>query len=73
MEMAKRTSINFVLFNLLKYLIATNPDKDNIHQNVMIEAVKNTDARVKNNQSKTPGFPYSCTSMARASKRMCFN
>jgi poly(A) polymerase len=43
-------------FHLLKYLIASNPDKNNYSKSVMIEAVKNTDARVKNNQSKTPGF-----------------
>ena len=42
-------------FGLLKYLIATNPDND-YAKKVMLEAVKNTDSRVKNNQSKTPGF-----------------
>ena len=43
-------------FNLLRYLIAANPDRNDYSKRVMIEAIKNTDDRVKNNQSKTPGF-----------------
>ena len=42
-------------FGLLKYLVASSPDND-YAKKVMLEAVKNTDSRVKNNQSKTPGF-----------------
>ena len=42
-------------FGLLKYLVASSPDND-YAKKVMLEAVKNTDSRVKNNQSKTPGL-----------------
>lgn len=43
-------------FNLIKYLVTTNPDSDDFSKNMMLSALKNTDERVKNNQSVTPGF-----------------
>ena len=43
-------------FNLIKYLMITNPDSDDFSKNMMLSALKNTDERVKNNQSVTPGF-----------------
>jgi len=43
-------------FNLIKYLLTTNPDSDDFSKNMMLSALKNTDERVKNNQSVTPGF-----------------
>ena len=43
-------------FNLTKYLVTTNPDSDDFSKNMMLSALKNTDERVKNNQSVTPGF-----------------
>lgn len=43
-------------FNLIKYLVTTNPDSDDFSKNMMLSALRNTDERVKNNQSVTPGF-----------------
>ena len=43
-------------FNLIKYLVTTNPDSDDFSKNMMLSALKNTDERVKNNQSVSPGF-----------------
>ena len=43
-------------FNLIKYLVTTNPDSGDFSKNMMLSALKNTDERVKNNQSVTPGF-----------------
>jgi poly(A) polymerase len=43
-------------FNLIKYLVTANPDSDDFSKNMMLSALKNTDERVKNNQSVTPGF-----------------
>ena len=43
-------------FNLIKYLVTTNPDSDDFSKKMMLSALKNTDERVKNNQSVTPGF-----------------
>lgn len=43
-------------FNLNKYLILSNPDSSDFASNVMIHALRNTDDRVKNQQSITPGF-----------------
>ena len=43
-------------FNLIKYLVTTNPDSDDFSKNMMLSALKNTDERVKNSQSVTPGF-----------------
>lgn len=43
-------------FNLIKYLMITNPDSDDFSKNMMLSALRNTDERVKNNQSVTPGF-----------------
>ncbi|MDA0775490.1 MAG: polynucleotide adenylyltransferase PcnB [Proteobacteria bacterium] len=43
-------------FNLIKYLMITNPDSDDFSKNMMLSALRNTDERFKNNQSVTPGF-----------------
>ncbi len=43
-------------FNLIKYLVPTNPYSDDFSKKMMLSARKNTDERVKNNQSITPGF-----------------
>lgn len=43
-------------FNLIKYLMITNPDSDDFSKNMMLSALRNTDERIKNNQSVTPGF-----------------
>lgn len=43
-------------FNLIEYLVTTNPDSNDFSRNMMLSALKNTDERVKNNQSVTPGF-----------------
>ena len=43
-------------FNLNKYLVLSNPNKNEFSHNVMLQALRNTDNRIKNNQSVTPGF-----------------
>ena len=43
-------------FGLNKYLITTEPGKDEFTSNLITEALRNTDRRLKNNQSVTPGF-----------------
>ena len=43
-------------FNLNKYLVLSNPNKDEFSHNVMLQALRNTDDRIKNDQSVTPGF-----------------
>ncbi len=43
-------------FGLNKYLILTSPEKNEFTSRLIIEALRNTDNRLKNNQSITPGF-----------------
>ena len=43
-------------FGLNKYLILTSPKKNEFTSRLIIEALRNTDNRLKNNQSVTPGF-----------------
>ena len=43
-------------FGLNKYLITTEPGTDEFTSNLITEALRNTDRRLKNNQSVTPGF-----------------
>jgi len=43
-------------FNLNKHLIISNPEDSEFSHNIMIQALRNTDDRIKNNQSVTPGF-----------------
>ena len=43
-------------FGLNKYLILTSPKKNEFTSRLIIEAFRNTDKRLKNNQSVTPGF-----------------
>ena len=43
-------------FNLNKYLVLSNPNKNEFSHNVMLQALRNTDNRIKNDQSVTPGF-----------------
>ena len=43
-------------FNLNKYLVLSNPNKNEFSHNVMLQALRNTDDRIKNDQSVTPGF-----------------
>ncbi len=54
--MAEKNFNKLLSFDLNKYLIGTNPKKNRFTYNVMIEALKNTDKRLDNNQSVTPGF-----------------
>ena len=54
--MGKKNFTKLHSFNLIKYLVTTNPDSDDFSKNMMLSALKNTDERVKNNQSVTPGF-----------------
>ena len=43
-------------FDLNKYLVLSNPNVNDFSYNIMIQALRNTDTRIKNNQSVTPGF-----------------
>jgi len=43
-------------FNLNKHLVISNPEDSEFSHNIMIQALRNTDDRIKNNQSVTPGF-----------------
>ena len=43
-------------FNLNKHLVISNPEDREFSHNIMIQALRNTDDRIKNNQSVTPGF-----------------
>ena len=43
-------------FHLNKYLILSDPNRNDFASSVMIHALRNTDDRVKNQQSITPGF-----------------
>jgi poly(A) polymerase len=54
--MAEKNFKKLLSFGLNKYLVGTNPDANEFTYNVMIEALKNTDRRLANNQSVTPGF-----------------
>ena len=54
--MAEKNFKKLLSFGLNKYLVGTNPDANEFTYNVMIEALRNTDKRLANNQSVTPGF-----------------
>jgi poly(A) polymerase len=54
--MAEKNFKKLLSFGLNKYLVGTNPDANEFTYNVMIEALRNTDRRLANNQSVTPGF-----------------
>ena len=53
---AEKNFNKLVSFNLNKYLILTSPSNSHFSQNLIKESLKNTDKRVKNDQSVTPGF-----------------
>ena len=54
--MAEKNFNKLTSFSLNKYLILTNPKKNEFTSRLIIEALRNTDKRLKNNQSVTPGF-----------------
>ena len=54
--MGEKNFIKLCSFNLNKYLIISRPEKNDFSNDVIIQALKNTDDRVKNQQSITPGF-----------------
>ena len=54
--MAEKNFKKLLSFGLNKYLVGTNPDTNEFTYNLMIEALRNTDRRLANNQSVTPGF-----------------
>ena len=53
---AEKNFNKIVSFNLSRYLILTDSNSSNFSQKLIKEALKNTDKRVENNQSVTPGF-----------------
>ena len=57
---AEKNFLKLHKFNLLKYLVHTNPDQSNFAWSMIIEASKNTDTRVKEKKSVTPGFLMAC-------------
>ena len=54
--MAEKIFNKLTYFGLNKYLITTEPGTDEFTSNLITEALRNTDRRLKNNQSVTPGF-----------------
>tara|TARA_Y100000739_G_scaffold191798_1_gene171967 strand:- start:1376 stop:2608 length:1233 start_codon:yes stop_codon:yes gene_type:complete len=53
---AEKNFNKIVSFNLSRYLILTDSNSSDFSQQLIKEALKNTDKRVENNQSVTPGF-----------------
>ena len=54
--MAEKNFKKLTSFGLNKYLVSTNPEKNKFTSRVIIEALRNTDKRLINSQSVTPGF-----------------
>ena len=54
--MAEKNFNMLLSFDLNKYLILTNPVKNEFSNKLIIEALRNTDKRLKQNKSVTPGF-----------------
>ena len=54
--MAEKNFNKLTSFGLNKHLIITSPEKNEFASRLIIEALRNTDKRLKNNQSVTPGF-----------------
>ena len=54
--MAEKNFKKLTSFGLNKYLVSTNPEKNEFTSRVIIEALRNTDKRFINSQSVTPGF-----------------
>ncbi len=54
--MGEKNFIKLCSFNLNKYLIISRPEKNDFSNDVILQALKNTDDRFKNQQSITPGF-----------------
>ena len=54
--MAEKNFNKLVSFGLNKYLVSTNLNGCEFSNQLIIEALRNTDKRIKNNQSITPGF-----------------
>ena len=54
--MAEKNFKKLTSFGLNKYLVSTNPEKNEFTSRVIIEALRNTDKRLVNSQSVTPGF-----------------
>ena len=54
--MAEKNFLKLCSFKLNRHLILSHPNKSDFSNNVMIQALRNTDDRVKNDQSITPGF-----------------
>jgi poly(A) polymerase len=54
--MGEQNFIKLCTFGLNKYLILADPNKNEFSNSIMIQALRNTDLRIKNDQSVTPGF-----------------
>ena len=53
---AEKNCNKLTTFGLNKYLIGATPNVNKFTNNLIIEALRNTDKRILNNQSVTPGF-----------------
>ena len=53
---AEKNFNKLTTFGLNKYLIVATPNVNKFTNNLIIEALRNTDKRILNNQSVTPGF-----------------
>ena len=54
--MGEKNFVKLNSFNLNKYLLLSDPNKSDFANSVMVQALRNTDDRIKNEQSTTPGF-----------------
>ena len=54
--MAEKNFNKLTSFGLNKYLVTTDPQKNEFTKKLISEALRNTDKRLKNNLSVTPGF-----------------
>ena len=54
--MAEKNFNKLLSFDLNKYLISTEPEKNEFTKKLITESLRNTDIRIKNVQSVTPGF-----------------
>ena len=54
--MAEKNFNKLLSYDLNKYLISTEPEKNEFTKKLITESLRNTDIRIKNVQSVTPGF-----------------
>ena len=55
-EWASKILLSYARLVLINILFHSDPNKNEFSNSIMIQALRNTDERIKNNQSVTPGF-----------------